>query len=192
MEKLKNHKGENSTLVLRPADANETTVAWKIALENTSTPTALILSRQNITNLPVEGNRYKAALQAEKGAYIVQECKGTPDVVFLASGSEVATLVEGAILLAEKDGLKIQIVSVPSEGVFRNQPKEYQTSVLPIGVPRFGMTAGLPVTLEGLVGENGKVWGMESFGYSAPYTVLDKKFGFTAENVYKEVKEMLA
>ena len=192
MEKLKNHKGKNSALVLRPADGNETTVAWKMALENTSTPTALILSRQNITNLPVEGDRYEAALKAEKGAYIVQECKGTPDVVFVASGSEVATLVEGATLLSEKDGLKIQIVSAPSEGLFRSQPKDYQESVLPTGVPRFGMTAGLPVTLEGLVGENGKVWGMESFGYSAPYTVLDEKFGFTAENVYKQVKKMLA
>ncbi len=192
MEKLKNHKGENSALVLRPADGNETTVAWKMALENTTTPSALILSRQNITNLPVEGDKYKSALQAEKGAYVVQGSEGTPDVVLLASGSEVATLVEGAVLLSEKDGLKTQIVSVPSEGVFRNQSKEYQTSVLPTGVPRFGMTAGLPVNLEGLVGENGKVWGMESFGYSAPYTVLDEKFGFTAENVYKQVKEILA
>ena len=192
MEKLKNHKGENSALVLRPADANETTVAWKMALENTTTPSALILSRQNITNLPVEGDVYAAALRAEKGAYIVQECDGTPDVVLLASGSEVATLVEGAALLEEKDNLKIQIVSVPSEGVFRNQTKEYQASVLPTGVPRFGMTAGLPVNLEGLVGENGKVWGMESFGYSAPYTVLDEKFGFTAKNVYNQVKKMLA
>lgn len=192
MEKLKNHKGKNSTLVLRPADANETTVAWKMALENTSTPTALILSRQNITNLPVEGDRYEAALQAEKGAYIVQECEGTPDVVFLASGSEVATLVEGSKLLAEKENLKIQIVSVPSEGLFRSQSKEYQNSVLPIGIPRFGMTAGLPVTLEGLVGENGKVWGLESFGYSAPYTTLDDKLGFNGENVYNQVKQMLA
>jgi len=192
MEKLKNHKGENSALVIRPADGNETTVAWKMALENTTTPSALILSRQNITNLPVEGDKYQSALKAEKGAYIVQDCEGTPDIVLLASGSEVATLVEGAALLSEKDGLKIQIVSVPSEGIFRNQSKEYQTSVLPTGVPRFGMTAGLPVNLEGLVGENGKVWGMESFGYSAPYTVLDEKFGFTAENVYKQVKEILA
>ncbi|NQU54948.1 MAG: transketolase [Bacteroidetes bacterium] len=192
MEKLKNHKGQNSTLVLRPADANETTVAWKMALENISTPTALILSRQNITNLPVAGNRYEAALQAEKGAYIIQECEGTPDVVFLASGSEVATLVEGAKLLTEKENLKIQIVSVPSEGLFRSQSKEYQNSVLPVGIPRFGMTAGLPVTLEGLVGENGKVWGLESFGYSAPYTILDDKLGFNSENVYNQVKEMLA
>jgi len=192
MEKLKNHNGENSALVLRPADANETTVAWKMALENTSTPSALILSRQNIKDLPVEGNAYKSALQTEKGAYVVSSPEGTPDVVFLASGSEVATLVEGAALLSEKDGLKIQIVSVPSEGVFRNQSKEYQESVLPVGIPRFGMTAGLPVTLEGLVGENGKVWGLESFGYSAPYSVLDDKLGFNGENVYNQVKEMLA
>ncbi len=192
MEKLKNHNGHNSMLVLRPADANETTVAWKMALENTNTPTALILSRQNITNLPVEGNRYESAMQAEKGAYIVQKADGKPDVVLVASGSEVATLVEGAKLLKEKDGLKVQIVSVPSEGLFRNQSKEYQNSVLPAGIPRFGMTAGLPVTLEGLVGENGKVWGMESFGFSAPYTVLDNKLGFNGENVYNQVKEMLS
>ena len=192
LEKLKNHHGKNSMLVLRPADANETTVAWKMALENSSTPTALILSRQNIKNLPVNGDPYKSALQAEKGAYIVQKANGKPDVVFVASGSEVSTLVEGAKLLEEKDGLKIQIVSVPSEGLFRNQTKKYQESVLPVGVPRFGMTAGLPVTLQGLVGENGKIWGMESFGFSAPYTVLDNKLGFNGENVYQQVKEMLA
>ena len=191
MEKLKNHKGHNSTLVVRPADANETTVAWKMAMENTHAPTALILSRQNITNLPVEGNGYESALQAEKGAYVVSKPDEKPDVVLLASGSEVATLVEGAKLL-KNDGLKVQVVSVPSEGLFRNQPKEYQNEVLPIGVPRFGMTAGLPVTLEGLVGENGKVWGLESFGFSAPYTVLDEKLGFNGQNVYNQVKAMLA
>ncbi|MBK6284526.1 MAG: transketolase [Draconibacterium sp.] len=191
LEKLKNHKGHNSMLVLRPADANETTVAWKMALENNHTPTALILSRQNITNLPVEGNRYESALQAEKGAYIVSKPEGKPDVVLVASGSEVATLVEGAKLLKEKDNLKVQVVSVPSEGLFRSQSKEYQSGVLPVGIPRFGMTAGLPVTLEGLVGENGKIWGLESFGFSAPYTVLDKKLGFNGENVYNQVKEML-
>ena len=191
MEKLKNHKGQNSMMVLRPADANETTVAWKLALENTHTPTALILSRQNIANLPVEGNRYESALQAEKGAYIVQKPEGKPDIVLVASGSEVSTLVDGAKLLKEKDGLKVQVVSVPSEGLFRSQSKEYQVSVLPTGIPRFGMTAGLPVTLEGLVGENGKVWGLESFGFSAPYTILDEKLGFNGTNVYNQVKELL-
>ena len=190
LEKLKNHHGQNSMLVLRPADSEETTVSWKLALENTSTPTALILSRQNITNLPAKTDRYSEALQAEKGAYIVTDCEGTPDVILLASGSEVSTLVAGAELL-EKDGVKCRIVSVPSEGLFRTQSAEYQAEVLPAGVKKFGMTAGLPVTLEGLVGADGKVFGLESFGFSAPYTVLDEKLGFNGQNVYNQVKEML-
>ncbi len=189
MEKLQNHKGENSMLVLRPADAIETSVAWKMAMENASTPSALILSRQNITDLPSEGSRYEAALQAEKGAYVV-ECDGDPDVILLASGSEVATLVEGAALL-RKDGVKVRIVSVPSEGLFRSQDASYQEEVLPAGVVKFGLTAGLPVNLEGLVGANGAVWGLNSFGFSAPYTVLDEKLGFTGENVYNQVKELV-
>ena len=186
MEKMKNHKGHNSMLVLRPADVEETTVAWKLAMENTSTPTGLIFSRQNIANLPA-GNDYS---QAAKGAYIVKGSEGNPDIILVASGSEVSTLVAGAELL-RKDGVKIRIVSVPSEGLFRNQPKEYQESILPTGAKIFGLTAGLPVTLEGLTGYNGKVWGLESFGFSAPYKVLDEKLGFTAENVYKQVKAML-
>ncbi|MFW6290082.1 MAG: transketolase family protein [Mariniphaga sp.] len=190
MEKLKNHKGQNSMLVLRPADANETTVAWKMAMENISTPTALILSRQNIPNLPVKGNAWESALQVNKGAYIVSKPEGTPDAVLVASGSEVATLIAGAEKL-EKEGIKVQIVSAPSEGLFRNQPEEYQEQVLPAGIPRFGLTAGLPDTLYGLVRENGRIWGMASFGFSAPYQVLDEKLGFTGENVYKQVKEML-
>ena len=190
MEKLKNHKGHNSMLVLRPADVIETTVAWKMAMENTATPTALILSRQNITDLPSKGNRYNEALQAEKGAYIV-ESDENPDVIMVASGSEVATLEEGADLL-RADGVKVRVVSVPSEGLFRSQSKEYQESVIPAGSKIFGLTAGLPVNLEGLVGANGKVWGLESFGFSAPYKVLDEKLGFTGQNVYNQVKELLA
>ena len=186
MEKLKNHKGHNSMLVLRPADAEETTVAWKLAMENMSTPTALIFSRQNITNLPA-GNDYS---QAAKGAYIVAGSDENPDVILVASGSEVATLVAGAELL-RKDGVKLRIVSVPSEGLFRSQAPGYQESVIPANAKVFGLTAGLPVTLEGLVGAHGKVWGLESFGFSAPYKVLDEKLGFTAENVYKQVKAMI-
>ncbi len=189
MEKLKNHKGHNSMLVLRPADVTETTIAWKMAMENTATPTALIFSRQNITDLPAKGNRYDEALQAEKGAYIV-ESDENPDVIMVASGSEVSTLEEGAALL-RADGIKVRIVSVPSEGLFRSQSKEYQESVIPTGSKVFGLTAGLPVNLEGLVGANGKVWGLESFGFSAPYKVLDEKLGFTGQNVYNQVKEML-
>ena len=186
MEKLQNHKGHNSMLVLRPADVEETTIAWKLAMENTTTPTALILSRQNITNLPA-GTDYT---QAARGAYIVAGSDERPDVILLASGSEVSTLVAGAELL-RKDGVKVRIVSVPSEGLFRSQTAEYQESILPRDAKVFGLTAGLPVTLEGLVGPNGKVWGLPSFGFSAPYKVLDEKLGFTAENVYRQVKEML-
>ena len=189
MEKLKNHKGHNSMLVLRPADVTETTIAWKMAMENTATPTALIFSRQNITDLPAKGNRYDEALQAKKGAYIV-ESDENPDVIMVASGSEVSTLEEGAALL-RADGIKVRIVSVPSEGLFRSQSKEYQESVIPTGSKVFGLTAGLPVNLEGLVGANGKVWGLESFGFSAPYKVLDEKLGFTGQNVYNQVKELL-
>ena len=189
MEKLKNHKGHNSMLVLRPADVTETTIAWKMAMENTATPTALIFSRQNITDLPAKGNRYDEALQAEKGAYIV-ESDENPDVIMVASGSEVSTLEEGAALL-RADGIRVRIVSVPSEGLFRSQSKEYQESVIPTGSKVFGLTAGLPVNLEGLVGANGKVWGLESFGFSAPYKVLDEKLGFTGQNVYNQVKELL-
>ena len=186
MEKLQNHKGHNSMLVLRPADAEETTVAWRLAMENTSTPTGLIFSRQNINNLP-DGNAYD---QAAKGAYIVAGSDENPDIILLASGSEVSTLVAGAELL-RKDGVKVRIVSVPSEGLFRSQTPDYQESILPRGAKIFGLTAGLPVTLEGLVGANGKIWGLPSFGFSAPYKVLDEKLGFTAENVYKQVKAML-
>lgn len=189
MEKLKNHSGKNSCLVLRPADAKETTVAWAMAMENTDTPTALIFSRQNINNLP-EGNDYE---QARKGGYVVAGSDDNPDVVLVATGSEVSTLVSGAELL-RKDGVKVRIVSVPSEGLFRTQSTEYQQSVVPAGAKVFGMTAGLPVNLQGfLIGAapESKIWGLESFGFSAPYKVLDEKLGYTGQNVYEQVKAML-
>ena len=184
MEKLHNHHGAPSMLVLRPADSEETTLAWRAAMENTATPTALILSRQDIAPVP---NVNLAGFR--KGAYIVSKDEN-PQVVLLASGSEVSTLMAGAELL-RKEGIRLQVVSVPSEGLFRQQPKAYQDEILPKGVKRFGMTAGLPCTLEGLVGDNGAIWGLESFGFSAPYKVLDEKLGFTAENVYKQVKALL-
>lgn len=187
MEKLKNHHGRDSVRVFRPADADETTVCWAMAMENTDTPTALIFSRQNIAKLP-SGNNYELA---RKGAYIVAGSDEEYDVILLADGSEVSTLVAGADLL-RKDGIRVRIVSAPSEGLFRSQPREYQESVLPCGAKIFGLTAGLPVTLESLVGANGRVYGMPSFGFSAPYKVLDEKLGYTAENVYKQVKNFLA
>lgn len=186
MEKLKNHKGQDSVRVFRPADADETTVCWQMANENMDTPTAMICSRQNVNSLP-EGTDYS---QVRKGAYIVKDDPNY-DVILLASGSEVSTLLAGAELL-NADGIKTRIVSVPSEGLFRTQSKEYQESVLPNGAKIFGMTAGLPVTLQSLVGVEGMVYGLESFGFSAPYKVLDEKLGFNAENVYKQVKDYLS
>ena len=186
MEKLKNHKSQDSVRVFRPADADETTVCWQMANENMDTPTAMICSRQNVNSLP-EGTDYS---QVRKGAYIVKDDPNY-DVILLASGSEVSTLLAGAELL-NADGIKTRIVSVPSEGLFRTQSKEYQESVLPKGAKIFGMTAGLPVTLQSLVGVEGMVYGLESFGFSAPYKVLDEKLGFNAENVYKQVKDYLS
>lgn len=186
MEKLKRHDGKNAMLVLRPADSYETTVCWRMAMENTESPTALIFSRQNITTLPA-GTDYN---EATKGAYNIAGADENPDVIMVASGSEVATLVAGAELL-RKDGVKCRIVSCPSEGLFRTQPADYQNALLPNGAKIFGLTAGLPVNLQGLVGSNGKIWGLETFGFSAPYKVLDEKLGFTAENVYNQVKSML-
>ncbi len=187
MEKLKNHHGRDSVRVFRPADADETTVCWQMAMENMDTPTALVLSRQNVTKLPT-GNDYS---QARRGAYVVAGSDDDFDIILLASGSEVSTL-EAAAELLHKDNLRVRIVSVPSEGLFRSQTPEYQEKILPHGSKIFGLTAGLPVTLEGLVGAEGRVFGLPSFGFSAPYKVLDEKLGFTGELIYKEVKAFLA
>ncbi|WP_242085248.1 transketolase family protein [Aestuariivivens sediminis] len=190
LEKLKNHSGHNSFLALRPADSAETSVAWKMALENNKTPSGLILSRQNIKDIPaVTGSRYQDAEASEKGGYLVKQIEN-PDVVLIANGSEVSTLVEAASIL-EEDGLKVSIASIISEGLFRSQPKSYQESIIPNDVPLFGLTAGLPINLEGLVGVNGKVFGLDHFGYSAPASVLDEKFGFTGKKVSEEVKQFI-
>ena len=177
-------------VVLRPADAEETAVAWQYAMTE-KRPVALILSRQNINNLPaLNYSRREEAKQAVKGAYIVMD-SAKAQVVMLASGSEVSTLIEGAALL-QKDGIHVRVVSVPSEGLFRDQPKSYQDSVLPKDVVRYGMTSGLSMNLRGLVGENGKIHGCDHFGYSAPFKVLDEKFGYNAQTVYEEVKALLS
>lgn len=189
MEHLRNHAGERSMVVLRPADAEETLVAWKVALEE-HRPVALVLSRQNIKSLPTLGRtRREEAAQAAKGGYAVVDA-ARPAAVLVATGSEVATLVEGAGLLAE-EGIAVRVVSVPSEGLFRDQPRSYRESVLPAGTVRYGMTSGLPVNLLGLVGESGFIHGLDHFGYSAPYKVLDEKFGYNGRTVAEEVKKLL-
>ena len=189
MEHLHNHHGERSMVVLRPADSEDTIAAWKIALEE-QRPVALILSRQDIKNLPtLSSSRRDEAMQSAKGAYIVMD-SAKPKVVMIASGSEVSTLVEGAELL-KKEGINVRVVDVPSEGLFRDQPKSYQEAVIPQDALRYGMTSGLPVTLLGLVGSMENIHGLNHFGHSAPYKVLDKQFGYNGETVYNEVMKLL-
>jgi transketolase len=193
LEHLKNHHGGNGLLVLRPADGAETIASWKMAMENKESPTALILSRQNIKDIPAlpGGSRFEQAGNISKGAYIVRETIGKPDIILLANGSEVSTLIESAEILMNEKGIHARVVSAPSEGQFRLQDKTWQLSAIPEDVPVFGLTAGLPVTLQGLAGCKGKVFGLDHFGYSAPYQVLDEKFGFTPGNVVKLVIEFL-
>ncbi len=186
LEQLKNHSGRNALIALRPADGAETVAAWRLALENRHSPTGLIFSRQGVNDLPTSNQS-----DVTKGAYIVENCEGKPDVVLVANGSEVATLVAGAAILRSEKKLKVRIVSAPSEGLFRNQSKKYQKEILPGNVPTFGLTAGLPSTLRGLVGDRGMVWGLGHFGYSAPFKVLDEKFGFTGANVAAQVCKLL-
>ncbi len=192
LEHLHNHCGERSMVVLRPADAAEAVASWKIAIEE-HRPVGLVFSRQNIDDIPaLSGDRRAEAIEnTPRGGYVVSDCEGKPDVVLIASGSEVSTLMAGAELL-RADGVALRVVSVPSEGLFLDQGAEYCASVLPEGVVRYGLTSGLPVTLQSLVGANGTIHGLDHFGYSAPYKVLDEKFGFSAATVYEEVKQLLA
>ena len=185
MEKLRNHSGNDSVRVFRPCDVHAATECWRLAMENHDTPTALIFSRQNVNDLP-KGTDYRGV---EKGAYEVLP-EPNPDVILVASGSEVSTLYDTAQLLKE-DNIKARVVSCPSEGLFRRQPLSYQEALLPRGAKIFGLTAGLPVTFEGLVGDNGKVYGLSTFGFSAPFKVLDEKLGFTPQNIHKEVLAFL-
>ena len=187
MEKVKNHSGDQSLLALRPADAIETSIAWNMALNNTKTPTGLILSRQNIKDIPAQGtSRYKEATEATKGGYLVKSTQN-PDITLIANGSEVSTLLGAALLLEKSKNLKINVASIISEGLFKQQSKAYQESIIPKGKLVFGLTAGLPVNLEGLIGDSGKVIGLDHFGYSAPASVLDEKFGFTSEHACEEI-----
>lgn len=184
LEKVHNHSGKPGLLALRPADSAETTVAWKLALENTSTPTGLILTRQNVPDVV----DYKTAANSAKGAYIAYEPKKTPELIIIANGSEVGSAYEAIKLLPKHN---IRLVSVPSEGLFREQPKAYQDSILLKDVPRFGVTAGLAVNLLGLVGDINRIHSLEHFGFSAPYDKLDEEFGFTPKQLSKKIAKLI-
>ncbi len=190
MEQLRNLSGKRSMLVLRPAAAAEATIAWKMAMENTDTPTALIFTRQDVNDLPsTSGNRYRDAEGMLRGGYVVMDTPAA-DVTLVANGSEVSLLCEVAVLL-EAEGIKARVVSVPSLGLFEDQPEDYRQSVIPASTPVFGLTAGLPSTLLPIVGTQGRIYGLDHFGASAPYKVLDEKFGFTAANILDQVKAFI-
>ncbi|MCU0608873.1 MAG: transketolase [Chitinispirillaceae bacterium] len=184
LEKMKTPEGNRSMLVLRPSDTPETVVAWKMALECTHTPCALLLSRQNIADVPaLSGSmRAKDADKAVRGGYVVVDTD-RPDIVLVANGSEVSTLVDAAKIIAIEKGTKCRVVSMISPALFAEQPDAYRASVIPPKTPVFGLTAGLPVSLVEVVGPLGRVEGLERFGASAPAKVLDEKFGFTPEKV---------
>jgi len=193
LEQVKNHSGQNSLVALRPADAAETVTAWQMALENRKTPTALIFTRQKIRDLPpaFDSTRYQEAQKSCKGAYVLYEPAEKPDLILVGNGSEVYMLYEVARILDREKGIHARLVSAISEGLFRNQPLDYQRSVIPDDTPVFGVTAGLPAALKGLVGHNGEVYGMNHFGYSAPAPVLDEKFGYTTQNIIRKIEEFM-
>ena len=190
LEQMNNLSGRPAMLVLRPADSAETTIAWEMAMENKETPTGLILTRQDVNDIPsTSGDRYADAQGMRRGGYVLKKTEN-PAVVLVGNGSEVSLLWDVACKL-EEEGVAAQVVSVPSIGLFNRQDAEYKASVIPAGVPVFGLTAGLPSVLSSVVGANGKIYGLERFGASAPFKVLDEKFGFTTENILNEVKAML-
>ena len=190
LEQMNNLSGRPAMLVLRPADSAETTVAWEMAMENKETPTGLILTRQDVNDIPsTSGNRYVDAQGVRRGGYVLKDAEN-PAIVLVGNGSEVSLLWDVAVKL-EEEGVAARVVSVPSIGLFNNQDAEYKASVIPSNVPVFGLTAGLPSVLSSVVGANGKIYGLARFGASAPFTVLDEKFGFTVENILSQVKELL-
>ncbi len=190
LEQVRNLSGQRSMLVLRPADSAETTIAWEMAMNNSSTPTALILTRQDVRDLPSPtGSRYEEALGTRRGGYVVLDSPSA-HVTLVGNGSEVSLLCDVAVLL-EAEGVRAQVVSVPSIGLFLDQPADYRQSCIPEGVAVFGLTAGLPSTLREVVGVGGQVFGLDRFGASAPYKVLDEKFGFTPEAVLERVKNFI-
>ena len=189
MEQMDNLSGKQSVLVIRPADSAETAVAWKMAMENTSSPTVLIFSRQNLEDIPAQNdNRRAEAYGAERGGYVVYE-NTNAKATLVGNGSEVANLIHAAKEL-EKEGINIRVVSVPSIGLFMHQDKEYRDSVIPQGSEIFGLTAGLPATLYPLMKDASRwdIKGLERFGASAPYKVLEEKFGFTLPQVIEAVR----
>ncbi len=189
MEQIRNFNGERSVMVFRPADSAETLEGYKIAMNTKNRPSVVILSRQDLEDLPGE-NRREEAKEASKGGYVVYGKEVDPEIVLIANGSEVSLLIHVAEAL-KAEGVKSRVVSVPCIGLFLDQSEEYRNSVIPRGIKEFGLTAGLPSNLTPLMHGEYEVYGLERFGASAPAKVLDEKFGYTVENILGCVKQFL-
>ena len=174
--------------VIRPADANEVAEAWRQALLYEDGPTALALTRQNLPIIDRE--KYADASGLAKGAYIIREAGGQPDLVILATGSEVSLAIDAAEQL-DADGLKVQVVSMPCWELFDEQPDSYREEVIPRGVPRLAVEAGATLGWYKYVGEDGAVIGIDRFGASAPGKTVMKEYGFSVENVVEQARALL-
>ena len=174
---------------IRPADANETAQAWRAALTCTSGPTALALTRQKL--LTLNRDSFAAAEGLQQGAYVLSDSDGTPDLILIASGSEVGLIIEAAEVL-RGEGVGVRVVSMPSWELFAEQPQSYRDAVLPPSVTkRLAVEAGVTMGWERYVGLEGRILGLDRFGASAPANVLFEQFGFTVENVVTLAHELL-
>jgi transketolase len=190
VEQLMSLRAIPNLTVIRPADANETREAWKVAVSRQHGPTALALSRQNLVTL--DRSVYKSASNLAKGAYVLADLGGDkPQIILMASGSEVEIIVQaGSLLTAE--GINVRLVSFPSWELFKAQTQSYKDSVLPPSISaHIAVEAGVSMGWEQWVGSKGKIIAMDRFGASAPYKILLNEFGFTSENVIQQAKGLL-
>ena len=189
IEQLIQFRAVPDLIILRPADANEVIEAWKLAMMQTRHPVCLVLSRQNLPT--IDRQKYNSASGLTKGAYVVADNGGIPDIILIASGSEVGLIMEAYETLT-KEGVKARVVSMPSWEIFEAQPKSYRDEVLPPQVTaRVAVEQASPLGWDRYAGPNGKIIAMRSFGASAPYDALRKKFGFTVDNVLAAAREQL-
>jgi len=189
IEQIMNLRQVPNMTVIRPADANETVEAWRLALSNTKGPTTLVFSRQNLPVL--DRSVCNAASGTRRGGYILWESSANPELILIATGSEVSMTLTAARKLAAED-INVRMVSLPSWEIFDRQPQEYRDSVLPPAITaRISVEAGIKLGWEHYVGLSGKIIGMDSFGASAPGPVLYEKFGFTVDKIIAAAEELL-
>lgn len=189
MEQLYNLSGKRSVVVLRPADANETLGSYEVAMKTTDRPSVLILSRQDLKDIDTL-SRADVVEGVKRGGYVVYQCEGRPDIVLVGNGSDVGLLLECARDL-NAEGVKARVVSVPSIGLLLDQGRDYIESLIPEGVKTFGLSSGLPSVLLPLMNRENMLVGLERFGASAPYKVLENEFGINKTEILRKIQLFL-